>query len=1763
VTLPEGGAVTYSLQRLRYPFDASQPEIPPGVVVVTTRSLEGIGITPATWTFQYVQTNLTHVIWRNEEGTPVRTDVYQHTTDDGSSIYAGRTWLGRVDLGGLESTEYVWRAANDVAPIGLDYQSCETPQSADCQMVRARPPLIAAVNVSRSDNAGVVFGTTYDYRGTDYNDYGHPATIMETGSFGRTTTLTYRHDFPGYVRGKVATVTMSGLGTIAVYAYASTGFLQQQTIHGVSTTYTADAYGRVRTESDGTHPATTYGYEAGSQKDVFTPEYTVYRGINADGTVRWESRAEFAATSFQYDAVGRRVWTAPPAWEGRTEWNYLDGPSGARIETQRCEFNHDSWSGDPRCSVVTTSWLDGLGRVRTTVSNGSARVDVQYDAAGRTGTETLPYVNGMSSQASVTYAYDALGRVTTRKETTVDGVTTDSGWEYATLTSDPACPSDTPCLRVRLTQSRIKTAPGVQEPSEAVTTQYWQATGSPDKRRLVATQDAEGAWTRYAYDTLDALVAACGPGTEQQVTPCPAPSVAGAPVRLWSYNSLHQLQLETHPESGTVAHTYSADGLLRTTTDANGVVHTFSYDNNRRLRSDVTTQGGATLGTKTFAYNAYDKPTEAVNGTVRTTFTYRNNGVWPDTKTLAVNGRLYSVVNEVYDHLGNPTKIINPSGWCPRYTYNYAQGGVPTSLQARDPADQMMTFASGAQYHPSGALARYVAGNGVEHVVALDARGRVRTVSAGSLQLVYDYDDLGNVRKTTDVRPGQTREQWFGYDLVDRLVASVGFYGSSAFDYDAMGNRGAVSGQAVYDTGPGGTFRLSSTVGSGAYTYYANGSLSTAGGHTYGYTPDGLIRSVDGSAAEYTYDAEGHRVMRRVNGTTTYYVYGWHGELVSEFEEISGAESWKGDYLYLAGRLVARVSGQDQRSPLPFTNVEGAALGAWIPSNPVRLGTGTSGTVTVTAGQYRLCGDAACAANPPFVTSPGAAQSGQYLQLAATAPTTANTVVQITVYVGATHATWSVRTTFEGIQPDPFSFADLTNIPASTVVASNIVQITGITGLSGGAAVSISSPGQYRICLEASCVVGAPPFRTGVGAVHQGEYLQLQLVSSATPGGVVRTTVTVDGVSATWTVAGVQDLTPDPFTLPDVSGVPSLSLVSSSIVRILGIAGTIPTSITGGAYRVCGDASCSTAPAFTTGPSTILNGQYLQLRVTSGAYTTVSATITVGTGSDTWSVASATLIANADVALTASPAVPAAPVAPGWLMTWTASVTGGHGVPPYEYRFWICDGSTGLWTVIREYSTTPSAFWASPVVGTFIAAVQVRSAGSTAAVEGTGSSALFAVTTPPGRYKWNGSGTCYWEPNDFGLNQCYPPAQGRWKWDGNGNCYWDQNDSGPNQCTPHEPAAVVAEGPQPPDDTKSARRNTAAALALVACLLACTRRWARRGGGVTRERWRARLAITRGAAVLLLLLAGSVPLAAQTVEYYHLDALGSVRVTTNAAGQEIARHDYLPFGEEWAQTVPTTDVRHFTGKERDGETGLDYFGARYYRADIGRFTTVDPVYTWQENLTDPQRWNRYAYARNNPLKFVDPDGKDVMCATAACYQAHVRAGATGAEMMSGAAKGAINAVIGAANLMNTLVDSALAFTPYRIGQIDYLPMTPTEQRGAVLADAVLAAVTVGESLVTPAFAARDLASVGSRAGNFGIGTATADRAAELGRAWVGDGARVASDGKTLVSADGLRQFRPPSYKPSLGTVQANFEWRKVAKGRWEGNGHLDILERGK
>ena len=117
--------------------------------------------------------------------------------------------------------------------------------------------------------------------------------------------------------------------------------------------------------------------------------------------------------------------------------------------------------------------------------------------------------------------------------------------------------------------------------------------------------------------------------------------------------------------------------------------------------------------------------------------------------------------------------------------------------------------------------------------------------------------------------------------------------------------------------------------------------------------------------------------------------------------------------------------------------------------------------------------------------------------------------------------------------------------------------------------------------------------------------------------------------------------------------------------------------------------------------------------------------------------------------------------------------------------------------------------------------------------------------------------------------------------------------------------------------------------------------------------------------------------ATNAVHYYFSDHLGSTSIITDATGSSVQKEsDYYPYGGEIP--ISGSDPNHykFTGKERDSETGLDNFGIRYFGSSMGRFMSPDSIANdWE--LANPQTWNRYAYARNNPLIFVDPDGAAV------------------------------------------------------------------------------------------------------------------------------------------------------------------------------------------
>jgi RHS repeat-associated protein len=126
------------------------------------------------------------------------------------------------------------------------------------------------------------------------------------------------------------------------------------------------------------------------------------------------------------------------------------------------------------------------------------------------------------------------------------------------------------------------------------------------------------------------------------------------------------------------------------------------------------------------------------------------------------------------------------------------------------------------------------------------------------------------------------------------------------------------------------------------------------------------------------------------------------------------------------------------------------------------------------------------------------------------------------------------------------------------------------------------------------------------------------------------------------------------------------------------------------------------------------------------------------------------------------------------------------------------------------------------------------------------------------------------------------------------------------------------------------------------------------------------------------------------LHYYFSDHLGTHGVVENATGTTCEQDiDYYPFGgveNDYCSSTSVPQNYKFTGKERDTESGLDSFGARYDASSLGRFMTPDwassPEDVPYANFENPQSLNLYAYALNHPLQLVDTDGHDLVVAAA-------------------------------------------------------------------------------------------------------------------------------------------------------------------------------------
>ena len=146
-------------------------------------------------------------------------------------------------------------------------------------------------------------------------------------------------------------------------------------------------------------------------------------------------------------------------------------------------------------------------------------------------------------------------------------------------------------------------------------------------------------------------------------------------------------------------------------------------------------------------------------------------------------------------------------------------------------------------------------------------------------------------------------------------------------------------------------------------------------------------------------------------------------------------------------------------------------------------------------------------------------------------------------------------------------------------------------------------------------------------------------------------------------------------------------------------------------------------------------------------------------------------------------------------------------------------------------------------------------------------------------------------------------------------------------------------------------------------------------GTTTTKDYCANVVYENGVQKMLLTEEGYVDLSASTPTYYYYlkDHQGNNRVVINSSGTVAEMNHYYPFGSVFASTGNVQPYK-YNGKELDTKKGLNWYdyGARHYDATLGRWFVVDPLSNKNPGFSP------YSYCLNNPIKFIDPDGKDAV-----------------------------------------------------------------------------------------------------------------------------------------------------------------------------------------
>ena len=629
--------------------------------------------------------------------------------------------------------------------------------------------------------------------------------------------------------------------------YSPEGWIQERTDEaGVRTAYSYDSAGKVTSVTRSAQSADAvrydYSYDAGFPDKVatVTPRDPVTNLVN----VNWQ------------------------AW--RYDYYPAGSPSpGALFHVSRVR------SDGSTAEVIATYEYDSHGRVTGQTSATGGQTDYSYDGAGNLVAVLAPPNNDGGVRPQTAYGYDALGRVLT----VTDPIGKTTTYSYDALgrvlivtLPEPAAGSGLDFTTTYL-YDNWDAATGlvfthVTDPNGNVTRLGYDQHG-----RLVRSIDATGLATVYAYtkDVLTSITDANGNATA------------------YGYDALRRLRTTTFPDGATETYSYRLDGLLETKTDRRGTVTTYAYDPFKRLASKTYSMGGSIGYTYqgqllTTVVDSTSNPSETHSFTYDASYRLESAAQGPR-----------GTINYEYGPDDRPTVVDLPGGVSSTYSY-YQDGSLKATGWSPVAGQFQWNYTARGQYEqisfPNGQTRHY----------SYDDQGRLLQLANGlgaaalpTFEYFYDADNSGSgagrlgqrtgVAETTTGSGGSPIPTLYSYDPLYQLTGENWLRQATTWSYDGIGNRtasraGRVSATYKYLHNPGNPLngqRLLSNGGTG-WTYDAAGNADSRdsgdGSFQFGYDAENRMNAISGDVtATYTYDYQGRRSSKTVDGVTTTYFY--------------------------------------------------------------------------------------------------------------------------------------------------------------------------------------------------------------------------------------------------------------------------------------------------------------------------------------------------------------------------------------------------------------------------------------------------------------------------------------------------------------------------------------------------------------------------------------------------------------------------------------------------------------------------------------------------------------------------------------------------------------------------------------------------------------------------------------------------------------------------------------------------------------------------